>query len=57
MGDPWDEGGFSGDDEWDGEESVEEDAEDDDADEDELTLDLEEVGALEPDGPDDDLAG
>jgi hypothetical protein len=57
MGDPWNEGGFSGDDEWDVEESVEIEDEDEEEDEDELALDLEELGALEGDEPDDDLAG
>lgn len=53
MGDPWEEGGFSGDDEWVGEESVADEDEDEDGDEDELALDLDELG--EPD--DDELAG
>jgi hypothetical protein len=56
MGDPWDEGGFAGDDDWAGEESVEEGLEEADEDEDELALDLEDVGELEGDEPDD-LAG
>jgi hypothetical protein len=52
MGDPWNEGGFSGEDEWDAEESVEDKGGDED--EEELTLDLEELG---PDEPDDEAAG